>query len=135
MFPHIPLRELRQGWPWNRISTELAVQVEQNSWVASLVERRSSNSSGQCFRPRALDLEVHTLRVRLRTVALARSMQRNDLVSDDIVSWRQTRGDGGRPREIFSYEVVCNLWKKLDLAEQRAKQMREIIPRSQDHSH
>lgn len=93
MLPFLPLRQLIQWRPRDRIAREFAIQIKLDPRISRLIKRRSFRSTAQGLRPRALDLEIYTLRIRLGSIFLARGMQCNNLVPDDVVARRNIRGN------------------------------------------
>ena len=73
--------------------------------ISYSVEASSRNTTAQLASSRALNLEVDALRVRLSAVGLTRSVQRDDLVTNDVVS-RSNVGEGNVPREVVGNQIV-----------------------------
>lgn len=105
MTPLLALRQLDQCRPWSNITREGRVQIEQNARIRRLVERRRRNASTQLGRPAPRHSEIDALWIRLCTIRLARSVQRDNLVANHVVAWREA-GDGQVPVEAGLDEVV-----------------------------
>ena len=101
----LPLRQRHHGRPRHRIRRKLGEKVEQNTRVIRLIKASRGHPTRQFPRPRALDLKVDTLRIRLRAIRLPTGMQRDDLMSNHIVARREIR-DRQRPAETVLDQVV-----------------------------
>ena len=91
-----PFGQFRQSWTWNRISSESCIEIEQDARISRLVEAGCRHTTAQRVGPCSVDLEVDALRIRLRTIRLASSMESNDLMPDDVVA-RHEIGNGEVP--------------------------------------
>ena len=96
---------LVQGGTRDRVAVERGVDVEQDALVVGLVELRARDAL-RLVGAAACDLEVHALRVVLRAVGLVAAVQRDDLVAQDVLSWRDGFGDGKRPAVVVGDQVV-----------------------------
>jgi hypothetical protein len=83
----------------------VAVEVELDTGIVSLVEAGTSNTSGLVGAGR-LNLEVEALGVVLGTVLLASGVESDDLVTEDVVTGLDGGRDGNLPGVASGNEVV-----------------------------
>jgi hypothetical protein len=101
----LPLRQLIQRGPRNSITRELGEQVEQDTRIRRLIKAGRGHTAAQLRGPTPRDLDIDALRVRLGAVSLARGVQRNDLVAQDVVAGCEV-GNRQVPGEVVLDEVV-----------------------------
>jgi hypothetical protein len=75
------------------------VDVDQNSWVASLVGTREGYQVGSRLGAASSDLELGTAKVELRSTGALGDVETNVLVAHEVLSW----GNAGRDLDV----VVC----------------------------
>jgi hypothetical protein len=80
------------------ISSKLTIQIKHNTLLRRRVETRRRHAARQLDCPAPFDLNINTLRITLRAVRLARSMERDDFVAENVVARREV-GDGEVPCE------------------------------------
>jgi len=101
----VPLSQSLKSRARSRVLGERSEDVELDTRVGRSVKLGSSSAAGQLGSSGSLNLEVDTLRVRLRAVGLASSMQGDDLVADDVVA-RSDVGESQVPSEVVGNQVV-----------------------------
>lgn len=82
----LSLTQLLQRRPRNRITIKAPKHIKQNPRITRLIKARRWRSATQLHRSTPTDDNIDALRIRLRTIGLATSMQCNDLVTNDIVT-------------------------------------------------
>jgi len=125
--PQVPTRDLQhhrlrariQRWSRDRIAGEAAIQVEQNARVGRGIH---ADQAGARWRRRsgARHDEVHALRVVLRAIRLAGSMQGDDLMAQDVVPGLEVLGDDDAPGVVVRDHLVGDPRARVRAAEQPA---------------
>jgi hypothetical protein len=83
-----------------RIAGVASIQIEPNTSLIPLVQARTGNTRRRRNSAATANLEVQALRVELRAIIVARTVQSNDLVADDVVARFKVARYGGRGREV-----------------------------------
>lgn len=98
---------LPQSWSGDIVGGELAVEVEENARVGGSVEggRRRARRHG---RARASNLDVDALGIGLSSVGVARRVQGNDLVPQDVLAGADAGGDFDSPRVAVGDELISS---------------------------
>lgn len=105
MLPDL-LLDSRDRRPRNRVARKRRVQVKQDPGVRVLVQRAARHASRQGRRPASRHLQIHALGVILRAVQTPRSVQRDDLVPQHVVSRLQRARDLDAPGVVVRGEIV-----------------------------
>jgi len=101
------LGELVEGRSGSRVAVERPEDIELNTSVVRLVEASSGNTTAQLRSSRALNLEVDALRVRLGAIGLTSSVQRDDLVANNVVTRRKV-GNSKIPGKVVFNEIISS---------------------------
>lgn len=105
MPPLLPLAQLRHRRSRNRIRVKARIQTEHNTRIRRLIEARGWHASTQRLSATSLDLDIDALGVRLCAIRLARGVECDDFVPEDVVAGCQV-GDGQVPGEVVLDQVV-----------------------------
>ena len=85
----------------NGVLDVAGVDVEEDTGVGGSVQLGADNTLG-LLGAAASDLDVQALRVVLGTVLLASSVQRNDLVAEDVLAGSEALGDSDGPGVVLA---------------------------------
>lgn len=105
VLPLLTLRQLCKRRPRDRISSVFGKQIKLNPRIRTLIKTRRRHTPTQLHSPTPTNHNIHTLGVRLCTIRLARGVQRDDFVAQDVVP-RGEIWDRQVPGEVVLDEVV-----------------------------
>jgi hypothetical protein len=101
----VPLGQGLDSRTRSSVASEGSEDVELDTRVVGSVEAGTRSTTAQLCGSRALNLEVDALGVGLGAVGLARSVQRDDFVANDVVT-RGNIGEGQVPGEVVGNQVI-----------------------------
>lgn len=105
MLALIPLFQARDRRPGDRVASKAPEDIKHDPRIRRRVKARSNNTTTGLHSPTSRHHNVDALGIRLRTVLLARSVQRNDLVAQHVVARREV-GDRQVPAKVVLDQVV-----------------------------
>lgn len=93
-------------WAGDAVAGERVVDVDEDTGVVGFVQLHARGAGSELVGAGARDLEVDTLRVILRAIFVVRRMQRDDLVTQDVVARGHVLGDRDGPAVIGGDELI-----------------------------
>lgn len=97
----IPLvRRSPQPRPRKRITHRIPINIKPNPRITLTIQRRARNTPTRLHTPTAPNLDVQALHIQLRAIILAPTVQRNDLVANDVIPGREFGRQDGADLEV-----------------------------------
>ncbi len=93
-------------WTRDAVAGERVVDVDEDTGVVGFVQLHARGAGSELVGAGARDLEVDALRVILRAILLVRRMQRDDLVTKDVVARGHGLGDRDGPAVVGGDELI-----------------------------
>lgn len=99
------LLERLHSWTRNGVAVQVVVNVNENTRISPLVERRRASATGS-LRSRTTNHKVDTLRVVLSSIVAPGSVQRDNLMTKHVRASFQRRGNRDDPGVVVGDEIV-----------------------------